>query len=126
MQTTSQDAANIRGMDLVGVTARDGAAVIAFYRDVLGLKPTLEAPSGTAAEFELADGSTFGVWQPEGDEAPPGLGVLFSVPDLDAAIARARERGAKLGDVMEFPACRMAGGADPEGNHFVLHQRKAT
>lgn len=124
MQTTHDEAASIRGMDLVGVTARDGKATIAFYRDVLGMKPTMEAPSGTAAEFELGDGSTFGVWQPEGGEFPPGLGVMFAVPDVDAAVARARERGATLSEVTDSPVCRMAMGSDPEGNRFILHQRK--
>ena len=124
MQTTHDQAASIRGMDLVGVTARDGKATIAFYRDVLGMKPTMEAPSGTAAEFELGDGSTFGVWQPEGGEFPPGLGVMFAVPDVDAAVARARERGATLSEVTDCPSAAWPWAAIPRANRFILHQRK--
>jgi predicted enzyme related to lactoylglutathione lyase len=124
---TKGDVTTITGMDLVGCTVRDGAAAIAFYRDVLGMTPTLVADSGRAAEFELADGTTFGVWQPpeEWSHVKPGIGVMFAVPDIHAAIAQMRERGAMLGEVIESPVCFKAWGADPEGNAFAIHQRKS-
>ena len=41
----------ITGVDLFGYTVRDAAKTIAFYRDVLGMKPTMENEQG--AEFTL-------------------------------------------------------------------------
>lgn len=119
METNSKT--SIRGFDLVGCTVRDAKSSIAFYRDVLGMKPTMENELG--AEFELADGSTFGVWQP-GDEYPTGVGVMFSVADAKAAVEEMRARGAELSDPMETPVCFMSFGQDPEGNRFIIHQRK--
>ena len=121
--TTKQPAqpAEIHGFDLVGLTVRDAKKTIAFYRDVLGLKPTMEADSG--AEFELADGATFGIWQPD-ENYPPGWGVMFAVRDIRAAIEEMRKRGAELSEPMETPVCFMSWGKDPEGNDFIVHQRK--
>ena len=114
----------IRGFDLVGLTVRDGKTAIAFYRDVLGMKPTDVDEGGRSAEFELADGVTFGIWQPEQDW-PAGWGVMFSVADIHSAVKAMRERGAELSDPMETPVCFMSFGKDPEGNAFVVHQRKS-
>lgn len=111
----------IKGFDLVGLTVRDAKSTIAFYRDVLGMTPTMTDERG--AEFELADGATFGIWQPE-EEWPKGWGVMFSVADIKAAVASMRERGAELSDPMESPVCFMSFGKDPEGNAFIVHQRK--
>ena len=111
----------IKGFDLVGLTVRDAKSTIAFYRDVLGMRPTMTDEHG--AEFELADGATFGIWQPE-ENWPTGWGVMFSVADIKAAVASMRERGAELSDPMESPVCFMSFGKDPEGNAFIVHQRK--
>ena len=113
----------IKGFDLVGITARDGKATIAFYRDVLGLTPTDADPDGRGAEFDLADGATFGIWQPE-EEWPTGWGAMFSVADIQASVKAMRERGAQLSDPMESGVCFMSFGKDPEGNTFIIHQRK--
>lgn len=113
---------SIHGFDLVGLTARDGKATIAFYRDVLGLTPTMVSEQG--AEFELADGATFGIWQPDEGSYPPGLGVMFGVRDITKAVDAMRKRGATLSDPMETPVCFMSFGKDNEGNPFMIHQRK--
>jgi predicted enzyme related to lactoylglutathione lyase len=115
-------AEEIKGFDLVGLTVRSAKESIAFYRGVLGLKPSAQMEAG--AEFELADGATFGIWQPQEGEWPTGFSVMFSVSDIDAAVAAMRERGAELSDPMETPVCFMSFGKDPEGNAFVVHQRK--
>lgn len=113
----------IHGFDLAGITVRDAKKTIAFYRDVLGLTPSME--DGDSAEFELADGATFGiVVQPQGGRYPFGWGALFGVKDIKAAVKLMRERGAQLSDAIETPVCFMAFGEDPEGNKFVVHQRK--
>ena len=122
--TTSKSPSEIHGFDLVGLTARDAKKTATFYRDVLGLQPTMFEDRG--AEFELADGGTLGIWQPDGDEYPPGFGVMFGVKDINAALQAMRSRGAELSDPMETPVCFMSFGKDPEGNGFIVHQRKQT
>ena len=112
----------INGVDLFGFTVRDKAKTVAFYRDILGLKTTDEDERG--AEFTFADGTTFGIWQPEEGSYPLGGGIMFAVDDAKTAVDHFRGRGAQLSDVMESPVCFMSFGSDPEGNSFVIHQRK--
>jgi predicted enzyme related to lactoylglutathione lyase len=126
MNTTSSKANKIKGMDLVGFSTRNSKKLIAYYRDVLGLTPTLYDEESGAAEFELADGSTLGIWNPN-DESRyhHGAAIMFAVPDAKAAVAEFRSRGAEFSDVFESSVCFMAGGKDPEGNAIVIHQRKS-
>jgi predicted enzyme related to lactoylglutathione lyase len=113
----------ITGVDLFEFTVRDAAKMVAFYRDVLGLKSD-DSDDQNGAEFSLADGTTFGVWQPDEGEYPKGGHVMFAVPDAKKAVEHFRARGAQLSDVMETGVCFMSFGTDPEGNGFVIHQRK--
>lgn len=125
MTTGTQTTASlVTGMDLIAYLTSDAQRAIAFYRDVLGLVPTEIDEKGRGAEFTLADGSTFGVWNP--DEGPKtGGAVMFAVPDIAEAVALFRSRGAQLSDPEETPVCFMSMGADPDGNGFIVHQRKA-
>jgi predicted enzyme related to lactoylglutathione lyase len=111
----------IHGIDLAGFFATDPDRAIAFYRDTLGLAPTNITP-GRGSEFELADGSTFGVWSMP--NTPPGGFVMFAVDDARAKAAELRSRDMQLTDVVETPNCFMAWGPDPEGNSVIIHQRK--
>lgn len=124
MESTAPAAgATIVGVDIFGPGTRDAGRLIAFYRDVLGMTPTALDESGRGAEFELADGTTFGVWQP--DDAPSaGFSALFAVTDINAAVARFRSQGATLSDPFETPVCFLSFGKDPDGNEFGIHQRK--
>ena len=112
----------ITGVDLFEFTVRDKAKTVAFYRDVLGLKTTDEDERG--AEFTFVDGTTFGIWQPEDGPYPLGGHPMFAVADIEQAVAVLRGRGAELSDVVESRVCFMSFGTDPEGNSFVIHQRK--
>jgi predicted enzyme related to lactoylglutathione lyase len=112
----------ITGVDLFEYTVRDKAKSVAFYRDVLGLKVTDDDEHG--AEFTLSDGTTFGIWKAEEEAYPRGGHVLFAVDDINKAISQMRTRGARLSDVVETGVCFMSFGSDPEGNGFVIHQRK--
>ena len=117
--------ANITGVDIFGPQTNDGKRLIAFYRDVLGMTPTAGgAADDNGAEFELADGTTFGVYQPDGATPGKGYGALFAVGDIRAAVTRFRESGAQLSDPMETPVCFLSFGKDPDGNEFAIHQRK--
>ena len=83
---------------------------------------------GRLSEWELGDGTSFGLYK---SEQPGGGGksgmVMFAVADVTQAVATAKARGVKFhdgGDVTETPECHMAFGEDIEGNQFILHHRK--
>ena len=115
----------ITGMDLSGYMVKDAARAIAFYRDILGLEPVKVYPDDLGAEYELADGTTFGLWS-AGGMIPfqPSNGILFAVDDLDAAVAAVKARGIPVHLEHETPVCFMAMISDTEGNSVVLHKRK--
>jgi len=50
--------------------------------------------------------------------------MMFAVADAHAAVEAFRKRGAQLTDIMESPVCYMSIGQDPDGNAFIIHQRK--
>lgn len=114
---------SIQGIDISTYLVKDAQRAIAFYRDVMEMRPTWLSDQG--AEFTLADGMTFGLWQPDDGEWHPHSGVMFAVDDVSAAADHYRQRGAKIADhIEETPVCFMAFGEDSEGNHFILHHRK--
>ena len=120
------EAVHITGLDLSGYMCQDASRAIAFYRDVLGLEPSRVYPENRGAEYELADGSTFGLWGGGGNVMPfqPSNGILFAVDDIDAAIAILKSRGIAIAAERDTPVCRMAMLHDTEGNLVTLHKRK--
>jgi uncharacterized protein YndB with AHSA1/START domain/predicted enzyme related to lactoylglutathione lyase len=117
----------VMGMDLSGYMVKDAARAIAFYRDVLGLEPVRIYPENRGAEYDLADGTTFGLWGGGGKVMPfqPSNGILFAVDDLYAAVSTLKARGIPIAMEFETPNCRMAAINDTEGNSVFLHKRKA-
>lgn len=113
----------VTGTDVFGFRVQDAAKSIAFYRDKLGMVPTQFYDPDRGAEFTLSDGSTFSVIHLPG--APSGGGVLLAVDDIDAAVTEYRAKGLEISDVTETAVCFMAFTQDPEGNHLIIHQRKA-
>lgn len=115
----------IKGIDLAGYMVKDAPRAIAFYRDVLGLEPVTVYPENRGAEYELPDGSPFGLWGGGGAfPFQPSNGILFAVDDLDACTANLEARGIPVVTQLETPNCRMAMILDTEGNSIFLHQRK--
>jgi predicted enzyme related to lactoylglutathione lyase len=58
-----------------------------------------------------------------GNDADPGILVFFSVPDLEAAIAKTRELGGEAGDPTDEPGFgRFSICRDPQGIRFGLHR----
>ncbi len=106
---------------------KDASRAIGFYRDVLGLEPVKVYPDNRGAEYELADGTTFGLWGGAGNVMPfqPSNGILFAVDDLDAAVSAIKARGIPILMERETPVCFMAMISDTEGNSVFLHKRKA-
>ncbi|GAC1506682.1 MAG: hypothetical protein NVS1B14_11920 [Vulcanimicrobiaceae bacterium] len=118
----------ITGMDLSGYMVNDAPRAITFYRDILGLEPVLVYPDDRGAEYELPDGTTFGLWGGGGKVMPfqPSNGILFAVDDLDAAVAEVKAKGIPVIMQRETPVCFMAMIHDTEGNIVTLHKRKNT
>jgi predicted enzyme related to lactoylglutathione lyase len=118
----------VTGMDLSGYMVKDAARAIGFYRDVLGLEPVMVYPENRGAEYELPDGTTFGLWGGGGRVMPfqPSNGILFAVDDLDAAVSAVKARGIPVIMENETPVCRMALINDTEGNIVALHKRKSS
>jgi predicted enzyme related to lactoylglutathione lyase len=117
---------SVNGIDWAGYVVSNPERSITFYRDVLGMTPT-QSYEGLGAEFTLADGSTFGVWHPQ--EVPVGAPlkggvIMFAVDDVDATVAKLRERGVSIEDAFEIPTCFMADTKDPDGISVIIHKRK--
>lgn len=123
----SQRTFRITGMDFSGYMVKDAARAIDFYREVLRLEPVMVYPDNRGAEYELADGTTFGLWGGGGKVMPfqPSNGILFAVDDLEAAVDAVKARGIPVVMETETPVCRMAMINDTEGNTITLHKRKA-
>lgn len=121
----SERAFNIMGMDISAFMCKDGARAIAWYRDVLGLEPALVYPDNRGAEYQLPDGTTFGLFG--GGGAMPfqaNNGILFAVDDLSSAVSSLKERGIPIVMERELANCSMAVINDSEGNSVFLHKRK--
>lgn len=115
----------VTGIDMSGYMCKDGARALEFYSAILGMEPARRYPENRGGEFDLPDGSTFGLWGAGNAAFPfqPSNGVLFGVDDLDAAAATLKERGIEVRE-LNLPNCRMLGFADTEGNSVFLHKRK--
>ena len=116
---------HIRGIDATYYTVFDIKTVAEFYTKILG-EPTTTW-EGRLAEWELADQNAFGLYGTPAKPTNRSGSVMFAVDDLDATIADLRTNGIQLegdGAISEGEHCRMAFGQDPEGNQFILHQRR--
>ena len=115
---------NITGIDVHTYMVKDLSRAVAFYRDVLQLPLATIGENG--AEFELADGSAFELWNPAEANWPweRGNGIMFAVADAREAVAELRSRGVTIGDPIDDTMCFMAIGEDSEVNQLVIHQRK--
>ena len=115
----------VKEIAFTAYSVRDLPRAREFYRDVVGLKEG-QSFSEHWVEFDVG-GGTFGLGDgtPLGIEPGSSFAITFEVDDLDATHARFRERGVDVGEVHEFPGCRVAFASDPEGNRFGIHQRKA-
>ena len=96
---------------------------VAFYRDVLGLRPT-EVRTDFWAEFEVA-GATFGIGSfPQAGTPGTAQSLTFEVADLDGYRKTLTERGVEAGEPHQLQFCRIRMVKDPDGNSVWLHERK--
>jgi len=116
-------------MAFVAYSVRDVQRSLAFYRDVLGLRPDeamLERSGEHWIEFEVG-GTTFGIGNGEIIGIVPGsqFSVAFEVDDVHAMCERLLALDVPVTEVQDGPACSSCFVTDPDGNRFALHQRKA-
>jgi catechol 2,3-dioxygenase-like lactoylglutathione lyase family enzyme len=115
---------DVEQVDFVSVPTRDVERAVAWYRDVLGLRPS-EHSDG---EVE-APNVTLSFWNPErdGDDFAPNVaGVALRVPDVAAARAELEAKGVEfLGETYDSGVCHMGFLRDPDGNTVILHRRYA-
>ncbi len=115
----------IKEVAFVAIAVSDKERARRFYQETLELTPGSTAMGGAWVEYELG-GTTIGVgchpdWKPSRD----GTSVAFEVDDIDATIARLKERGVTFDmEKTETPVCWMAQFRDPDGNKLLVHQRK--
>ena len=93
----------------VGIAVRDIAAILPFYRDVLGMPeiPLVDADGARIAGLAAGD-SLVELLEPESPGSPigkfvekrgPGIHhICFAVDDIDAALERCRRAGVRLID----------------------------
>lgn len=113
-----------------GYPATDIARARRFYGETLGLsESSVFEHDGQVGwvEYSIPGGHTLAIaqandqWQPN----PNGGGLCLEVEDLDAAISHLTEQGVSIPlPIQDFPICRMALVADPDGNTLALHQKK--
>ncbi len=109
----------------VAIAVSDKERARKFYQETLELTPTRTQMEGAWVEYDLGP-ITIGVgchpaWKPSRD----GTTVAFEVGDIDAAIAKLKERGVTFDmEKSETPVCWMAQFRDPDGNKLVIHKRK--
>ena len=111
----------------VAIAVTDPERARKFYQETLELKPGLTAMNGGWVEYELG-ATTIGVgchpdWKPSRD----GTTVAFEVDDIDATIAKLKERGVTFEmEKIETPVCWMEQFRDPDGNKLLVHKRKTS
>jgi len=120
MTTTTAKAS---GIDAVFFSVTDVPRATAFYKELLDIKETsFEGDWG--AEWVLSDGTAFGIGKVPSGHRPSGC-VLFAVADVQALSSRVWELGGTLdGELRDLPPCRQQWCLDPDGNAFVLHEKK--
>lgn len=114
----------IKDFAFVAYSVNDVPRSVAFYRDVIGLKPG-NAFGDQWAEFDIGT-SAFGVGRGETIGIQPGtqFSAAFEVDDVAAMREKLAAQGVAVTDVNESPVCWTCFVTDPDGNRFALHQRK--
>jgi isopenicillin-N N-acyltransferase-like protein len=124
---------NLKRLDNIDIACTDVEPMVAFYRDLLGLRLRLPYEPGQGWAGFIAGDVVIYLIEEEataphpaprltGGDNPPGLdSIAFEVDDLDDAIAQLDGHGVTwAGDVVESDWYRYRGFHDPEGNLIYL------
>ena len=109
--------------------AQDMARAKAFYRDKLGLTPTMEDPSGMM--YALAGATGFGVFPSSGKPSGTHTQMGIEVDDVEGAVKDLQAKGVKFEDydvpglktvngIAELGGSKLAWFKDSEGNLIVI------
>ena len=114
----------VKDIAFVAYSVADVPRAVAFYRDVVGLKPS-QSFGEHWAEFDVGN-TTFGVGRGESIGITPGSqhSAAFEVDNAAAMRENFQTKGIKVSDLYESPVCFSCFVTDPDGNRFALHQRK--
>jgi predicted enzyme related to lactoylglutathione lyase len=119
----------LKELAFVGYAVTDFAKARQFYGSILGLKERdcfehegeLSWLEYDLAGQTLALGKASEQWKPN----PNGGGACLEVADLDVALMHVKSHQVRVVmEIHDYPICRMALIADPDGNTIALHQRK--
>lgn len=115
----------IKDIAFVAYSVRDVPRSVAFYRDMIGLRPA-GLSSENWVEFE-AGSTTFGVGRGESIGIEPGsqFSAAFEVDNVRELRDKLVSHGVTVTELGEAPTCTSCFVTDPDGNRFALHQRKA-
>jgi catechol 2,3-dioxygenase-like lactoylglutathione lyase family enzyme len=114
---------HVEEVDFVSVPTRDTARAVAWYRDVLGLRPS----EYTDGEVE-APNLTLSFWVPEEQNitfTPNESGVALRVADVHDAVEEVKAAGSEVIGIEDTGVCHMGFVKDPDGNVVILHRRYA-
>jgi predicted enzyme related to lactoylglutathione lyase len=116
----------VKEVAFIAYSVKDVPRAVAFYRDVIGLRPGDAGFGDQWAEFEVGP-TTFGVGNGESIGIPPGsqFSAAFEVDDIGAMREKLVAQGVTVSEVMDSPVCQSCFVTDPDGNRFALHQRKS-
>ena len=124
----------ITGLHAVTLHIRDIQKARTFYREVLGLHELSFNEKANRAVFALPGSTTIlsmHIQAPGEEGRDPGTvsGIIFSHPDPAAACEEFKRRGGVVTvepNLVEMPGASFyrAAIADPDGNEFVISNRK--
>lgn len=126
----AQAAGHITGVGGIFLKAKDQKALVAWYRDVLGLP--LQSWGGAMLRYDAPQHPPAVVWNvlPASSTyfAPSTSEFMinYAVDDMDAFIARLTAKGVAILKRTDDASGRFAWLLDPEGNKIELWQPKAT
>ena len=115
----------VKDIAFFAYSVKDVPKAVAFYRDVVGLKPGGLNIEDHWVEFEVGS-ATFGIGDGTSLGFEPGksTGMSLEVDDIKKMRDDFISKGVKIGELHDFPSCQAAFAEDPEGNKFALHQKK--
>jgi catechol 2,3-dioxygenase-like lactoylglutathione lyase family enzyme len=125
----AEPAGHITGIGGVFFKAKDPKALVAWYRDVLGLP--LEAWGGALLRYDAANHPpvlTWSAFPASTSYFAPSTGdfmINYAVDDMDAFLTRVQAKGVQILKRSDDANGRFAWILDPEGNKIELWEPKA-
>ena len=123
-----ESAGHITGVGGIFFKAKDPKALVAWYRDVLGLP--LEKWGGAMLRYDAPNHPAVLAWSAfpaSTDYFAPSTGdfmIDYAVDDMDAYLAKLRGKGVEILKQKDDPTGRFAWIVDPEGNKVELWEAK--